>query len=1100
MFYNADYRAYLFNYKQILFMKKVLMIITASLFVSVSAIAQTKTVTGKVIGGDDKQGVPGATVLVKETGTGVATDDNGNYSIQVTNGQTLQFSAIGYLEQSIVTGDDNVIDVTIEVGTTTLDESIVVAYGTSVKEAITGAVSTVSARNIETRALTSITSAIDGQVAGVMLQNSGRPGSSPTIRIRGISTVNGDNDGAPLYVVDGIVMSGNETDINPQDIESISILKDATSAALYGSRAAGGVILITTKKGKNKSLSVRANAFLGAYSRGIPEYDVVNASEFMEVMWTGYRNYLISNPDMKDGSGNRYTVATANPVATANLVPTYLKYNIFDKPSDALFDANGKFIAEINPKYNDLDWWKAIERTGLRQDYSVSGDAATDKSDFYFSLSMLDEKSNIKWADYQRFTGRVNVNFTPKKWLKLGVSANGSYQIYNNVSEGNSSYANPVYYARYMSPIYPIYKHDENGDFVLNENGGKIYDRGSDLGRPQNLDRHVIWELGLDRDETIRSTIGTTAYADINFLNDFHFIIKGNASIRNSENRTYNNAIIGDGSGNAGRAGRIMYRYLDYTAMEQITWGKNFEKHHVDALIGHENYSNNLIYTDLYKTSETFANAYELINFTEMVRLNGYDQNLRGESYLSRIRYNYDTKYYAEIAYRRDAVSRFHPNNRWGNFWSLGASWSIHKEEFMSALEFVNSLKLRASYGEVGNDASAARYAYMGLYSLGQNANTGSAYKSQNEARGIKWESTNSLNVALEGQLLNRIDFTLEYYRKLSHDLIFSVYNPLSAGATSTSSAVSTQLKNIGDMLNYGFEISANVDIIKKRDLLWKASFSGTFQKNKIVTLPEQNRKEGIIIGAQKLMEGHSRYSFWVYQFAGVDQMNGKGLYIIDDEKYYVGSTPVDGKSQIPDERITAINGKNYADSYTYAKKDWNGTSLPSFFGSVGTSISWKDFSVSVLCTYSLGGKMMDGPYNALMTVSSSPGAIHRDALKAWNGIPAGMTETSPDRLDKNGIPAIDWYRQNSYTSTTASNFLHNASYFSFRNISIAYKLPKKWLGSLDISDVTVSLSAENLYTITSLKGLNPQQYLDGITENIMNYNRTISVGLNVKF
>ncbi|MDR0420643.1 MAG: SusC/RagA family TonB-linked outer membrane protein [Prevotellaceae bacterium] len=1081
-------------------MKKVLMFFVTCLFVSVSAIAQTKTVTGKVIGGDDRQGVPGATVQVKDTNTGVAANDDGNYSIQVAKGQTLQFSAIGYSEQSVVVSDDDVIDVTLNVDATSLNEAIVVAYGVSKKEAITGAVSTVSASNIETRALTSVTSAIDGRVTGVQFQNSGIPGSSPTIRIRGISTVNGDNNGEPLYVVDGIVMSGNETDINPQDIENISILKDATSAALYGSRAANGVILITTKKGKSKTMSVRANAFVGIYSRGIPEYDVLNASEFMEVMWTGYRNYLISNPDMKDGNGNRYTIATANPVATANLIPGYLKYNVFDKPDNALFDANGKLIAKVNPKYTDLDWWKPIERTGLRQEYSVSGDAATDKSDFYFSLSLLDEKSNIKWSDYQRFTGRVNVNFTPKTWLKLGVSINGSYQKYNNISTASSAYANPIYYARYMSPIYPVYQHDENGDFALDENGNRIYDRGSILGRPQNLNRHILWELDLDKNKTVRSTIGTTAYADIKFLKDFHFTIKGNASIRNSENRTYNNAIIGDGTGNHGRAGRTMYRYLDYTAMEQLTWEKNFEKHHVDALVGHENYSNNYVYTDLYKSKEIFSDAYELINFTEMIRMNGYSNNLRGESYLSRVRYNYDTKYYAEISYRRDAVSRFHPDNRWGNFWSFGASWSIHKEEFMSSLDFVNTLRLRASYGEVGNDASATRYAYMGLYALGQNAGLGSAYKNQNAAHNIKWESTNSISVALEGRLLNRLNFMFEYYRKKSHDLIFKVYNPLSAGGTSISRAESTQLKNIGDMLNHGFEISADIDIIRKNNLTWNASFAGTFQKNKILTLPEQNRKDGIVSGAQKIMEGHSRYSFWVYQFAGVDQMNGHALYLIDDNKYYTGSAPVEGKSMIPNARVTTINGKDYTDSYTYAKKDWGGTSLPKFFGSIGTSLSWKNFSFSILCTYSLGGKVLDQPYNTLMSVTSMPNAIHKDALKAWNGIPAGMTETSPDRLKKNGIPAIDWYRQNSYITSMSSNFLHNSSYFSFRNVSISYRLPKAWLRSLDISDVTVSLSAENLYTFTSMKGLNPQQYLDGITENIMNYNRTISAGLNIKF
>jgi hypothetical protein len=594
--------------------------------------------------------------------------------------------------------------------------------------------------------------------------------------------------------------------------------------------------------------------------------------------------------------------------------------------------------------------------------------------------------------------------------------------------------------------------------------------------------------------------MGTNAYADVKFLSDFHFIIKGDVSVRNQENRTYNNAIIGDGKGNNGRGARTLYRYLNYTAMQQLTWDKNFDKHHVDILVGHENYANNYVYTHLYKTNEVFPNAYEMVNYTEIVDLDGYDYNLRGESYLSRARYNYEEKYFAEIALRRDAVSRFHPNHRWGNFWSVGASWSIHKEEFMSKFEFVDALRLRASYGEVGNDGSAGTYAYMGLYLLNQNANLGAAYKNQNEANNIKWESTNSISTALEGRLFKRLNFTLEYYRKLSHDLIFSVYNPLSAGATSSSSAVSTQLKNIGDMLNSGFEISVDADVIKKQDLRWNVSYTGSFQKNEVKTLPEQNRKEGIISGSQKVMEGYSRYEFWVYQFAGVDQMNGHALYLIDDNKYYVGTTPVDGKSKIPDANVVAINGKDYTDLFTYAKRDWSGSSLPTFFGSIGTSVTWKDFTFSALCTYSLGGKMYDQPYNSLMSVGSSPSAIHKDALKAWNGIPDGMTETSPNRIDPNGIPAIDWYRNSQFYSSMNQKRLFDASYFSFRNVSIAYNLPKAWLKNLDITGISVSLTAENLYTITAMKGLNPQQYLDGVTENIMNYNRTISLGINVKF
>ncbi|MDR2562532.1 MAG: SusC/RagA family TonB-linked outer membrane protein [Prevotellaceae bacterium] len=1062
--------------------------------------AQLREISGTV--SERGAPLPGVTIGVKGTNVAVVTDGNGRYQIAVPDEAVLKFSLMGMKTEEITVGERSTVNVEMSEEATQLSEVVVVAYGTALKESITGAVATVSSQSIEKRSLTSIAGVLDGQASGVLVNNSGTPGSSPTIRIRGFSTVNGDN--SPLYVIDGIPLSrstteGNITDLNSQDIENISVLKDAASAALFGSRASNGVILITTKQGKNRGLTLRANAYMGMYTRGIPEYETLNAREFMEVMWTGYRNYLVSNPDMKDAANNRYTLETAAPFASENLVNSYLKYNIFDKPANQLFDQNGKLTANINPKYNDLDWWAPIERTGFRQDYTVSGDAISDKSKLYFSLGYLDEKSNIIYADYQRFTGRINVSITPKTWLQTGVSMNGSYQNFSNISDGNTGFVNPIYYARNMSPIYPIYEHDANGDFVLDAQGNRKYDDGSVLSRPQNLNRHILWELDLNRDKTVRSTLGSNAFAIVKFAKDFTFTVKGDVSLRNQENSTYSNSEIGDGK-SQGRAGRTGYRYLDYTAMQQLAWDKNFDKHHVDILLGHENYSNNYVYTDLYKTTEKFANQYELKNFSEMVRLNGYDTNLRGESYLSRARYNYDSKYFVDASLRGDAVSRFHPDRRWGSFWSLGGSWSIHKEDFMASFRAINSLKIRASYGQVGNDASAARYAYMGLYDLSQNANIGALYKTQNEAANIKWESTNSTSVAIEGRLLNRLNFSAEWYNKLSHDLIFRVYNPLSAGATSTSAAESVQLKNIGDVVNRGVELSFDVDVMQRRDLTWNVSFTGAWQQNEVLTLPEQNRKDGIIDGTKKIMEGHSIYSYWLYQFAGVDRMNGHALYFIDDEKYYTGTVAVDGKTQIPDQYVVEINGKKYSEHYTYARRDWSGTSLPSFFGSFGSSLTWRNLTVSMLCTWSLGGKVFDQSYNSLMSVTSSPNSIHRDALKAWNGAPAGMTETSPDRIDPKGIPAIDWYRRSQLYSSSANNHLINASYLSIRNLNIAYRLPKRWVETIDLSDVSISLSGENLYTFTALKGLNPQQQLNGVTSNIMNYNRTISVGLNVKF
>ena len=764
---------------------KRLTLLSACLFMCTFMLtAQLREVSGLV----SERGVPlpGVTVGVKGTNVAAVSNENGRYHIAVPADAVLRFSLLGMKTVEVAVEQRTTVDVAMVEEATQLTEVVVVAYGTALKESITGAVATVSSQSIEKRSLTSIAGVLDGQASGVLVNNSGAPGASPTIRIRGFSTVNGDN--APLYVVDGVPLSGNVTDLNSQDIESISVLKDAASAALFGSRAANGVILITTRQGKNRGLSLRANAYMGIYSRGIPEYETLNAGEFMEVMWTGYRNYLVSNPDMHDANNDRYTLATAAPIASANLVSDYIKYNVFDKPADQLFDQNGKLTAKINPKYTDLDWWGPIERTGFRQDYTVSGDASSEKSKLYFSVGYLDEKSNIIKADFQRFTGRINVSMTPKTWLQTGIALSGSYQNYSNISDSHTGYANPIYFARNMAPIYPIYEHDANCNFVLDSQRNRLYDGGNNLSRPQNLNRHILWELDLNKDNTVRSTLGSNAFVNIKFAKHFTFTVKGDVSMRNQENRTYNNSEIGDGK-DQGRASRTAYRYLDYTAMQQLTWDRDFDKHHVDVLLGHENYSKNYVYTYLYKTTEKFANQYELNNFSEMVSLNGYDTNLRGESYLSRARYNYSGKYFVDASLRSDAVSRFHPDRRWGNFWSMGASWSIHKEDFMSALHAINSLKLRASYGQVGNDASAARYAYMGLYSLSQNSNVGASYKSQNEAANIKWESTNSTSIAVEGRLFCRVNFSAEWYNKLSHDLIFQVYNPLSAGATSTSAA-----------------------------------------------------------------------------------------------------------------------------------------------------------------------------------------------------------------------------------------------------------------------------------------------------------------------
>src|SRR5699024_1757335 len=567
--------------------------------------------------------------------------------------------------------------IALEADSNVMDEVLVVAYGTASKESITGAVTSIDSKSIAKRAITSATSALEGAAAGIQVNNtSGQPGDGPSIRIRGFTSINASN--APLVVLDGVPYGGNMSDISPNDIESISVLKDASASTLYGNRASNGVILIRTKGGKGNSgmnLSVKQ----GLWTRGISEYDRVGPDEFMEVMWQGYRNSLLTND-------SAMSIAEANSIASNSLVDDFLKLNIYNLPNDELFTADGKLNpnAHVLPGYRgDLDWYDGIERTGYRQEYNVSARNSNDRGNIFYSAGYLDEEGYIKRAGLERFNARINTEYQANDWLNLGMRLSGSHQKQTSLSASTgsaNSFVNPYMYARNIAPIYPVHLHDQKtGDFILDAEGNKIYDGGEDT-RNQYVGRHTVWENELDRQRSFRNTLNGQLFADITFLKDFTFSVVGDLNVRNSEARSYNNAIIGDGAGNGGRASRSVYRYKNYTGQQLLNWNKSFGKHNVEALVGHESYSDQYNYLYGYKTTETFAGKEDFINFTEITRLYDYKHIYTTEGYLSRAKYNFDQKYFAEASFRRDGSSKFSKNKRWGNFWSIGGSWIITKE------------------------------------------------------------------------------------------------------------------------------------------------------------------------------------------------------------------------------------------------------------------------------------------------------------------------------------------------------------------------------------------------------------------------------------
>ena len=1081
----------------------VMLIAVFCLLFGGKALAQS-TVSGTVFSSEDDSPIIGASIKIQGTKMGAATDIDGKFRLEnVKKGATLVVTYIGMQTKTVKAGENMKIYLTSD--SKSLDEVVVqVAYGAAKKSTLTGAVTQVDSKQIEVRPVSSVTSALEGTTSGVQINSTyGQPGEEPSIRIRGFGTVNGS--ATPLYVLDGVPFGGNISDLNSNDIESITVLKDAASCALYGNRASNGVILITTKRGKGEKMAFNLKVNQGTYSRGIKEYKVLNAKEFMETSWLNLRNSRISAGDDQ---------ATANAYASKNLINDELYLNIYNKADDQLFDANGKLVsdAQILDGYaDDLDWYDNAIRDGYRQEYNFSGSQASAKSDYYFSVGYLNEKGYVTNSDFDRLTGRAAMNFHPKKWLNTGFTISGSHQK-SNITNGNSSasYTNAFMFCRDIAPIYPVHLHNADGSYQLDSFGNKQYDSGSYtdengnpvLTRNQYQDRHVIWENELNENKSFRNTLQSSAYMDLKFLNDFTFTVKGELNVRNNENRTYNSALIGDGKGNNGRTKRTIYRYKNYTFQQQLNWNHTFGNHTVGVLLGHENYSYFYDYTYIYKTNQTFAGQDNLDNFTNLTNGSGYSNRYRTESYLGRIRYDYQEKYNVEASFRRDGSSRFAKESRWGNFGSIGASWVVTKEDFMKPISWVNNLKLRADYGLVGNDAGASYYSYMALYASNQNHNKGAYYLSQLANTKLKWETGASFGIGVDARLFNRWNISAEYFDKRNKDLLFDVYLPLSAGATSSSSAEATITENMGTISNRGFEINTDVDIFKNKDWTVNLSANASFIKNKIVELPEQD-KDGIISGIYKIAEGKSRYEFFTYTYVGVDQMTGNSLYKANLENYHVttadGQTVGNADGNDISKYVTQIGNEYYVNNTSYALKEYHGSAIPKVYGSFAPSVRYKDLSLSLMFTYSIGGKVYDAVYSSLMSTGTSPSNYHKDILKSWSEIPSGMTEDSQDRIWYGGIPQIN----SSMTSTnnaTSSRWLTDASYLVLKNINMSYSLPKAWVNALTLESIRLNLSCENAFTCSKRRGMNPQQSFNGYQYNYLVTPRVFTIGVDVKF
>lgn len=1134
-------------------MKRFSLLLVSLLMLCTAAYAQI-AIHGTVVQAGDNEPIIGASVTVVGTKTGTATDIDGRFTINVPNANSqLQISYIGMTPVTVTASNGMVVE--MYSNSQDLDEVVVVAYGTAKKSELTGAVSQVTSQQIEARPVTSVTSALEGTTTGLVVNSTyGQPGQDAGIRIRGFSSINGSNE--PLYVIDGVPYGGNISDLNSADIESITVLKDATSAALYGSRAGNGVILINTKKGRLDKTRVNASVMLGTYNRGIPEYDRMDAHQWMNAMMQSYTRqhyYTSTNPN--------YTMSDAISEAGAGIITNYLRYNIFNKADDALFNGY-RMVADAQIKSDiagDLDWFDAAIRRGFRQEYTLSGDGGSQKANYYFSASYMKEDGYTKESGFERLTGRAKVNLEPVKWFRTGLMVAGSHQLTRFHTDNENGYKNAFGYCRNIAPIYPIHLHDlstPTGAFVLDENGKKVYDSGDTqivngveyrMNRPQYAGRHYLWETELDMDKTHRNTLNGQLFTTFVLPFGFDVTLKGDLNVRNTENRTYDNATIGDGMGNNGRTKRIIYRYKNWTLQQLINWNRTFaDRHTIEVLLGHEAYYYKYNYLYGFKANESIPGQIDMINFSDINNLYDYENNERKESYLGRVRYILDDKYNLEASFRRDGSSRFHPDYRWGNFYSVGFSWIMSREEFIRQQEWINNLKFRLAYGEVGNDRSADYYSYMPLYDITVNGGMGALVKSQNAADKLSWESVRNLSVGLEGRLFNRFNFSLEFFNKASHDLIFSLSQPLSAGATSTSSAVSSLMVNLGNMYNRGIEFSGDVDIVKTRDFRFNLGVNMTYLRNKITKMPDvynvsdvmSEYKAGYQSGQYNYREGKSMYSFYTYSYKGIDDMTGKSLYVFNDEEYYIpgllfqgkntGAMSSDDLNSLVGDRIAMnpanyviIDGVPYVYNTSYAKRQWHGSAVPKFYGSFNPTIDFKNFTLSAILSFQLGGKCIDWSYQGLTTMGGSPSAMHADLVNAWvkdlDGTAVTYTEEQlqnltvadaygnsyvnypASRLDPNGTPAV-YSDYSSNSNATSDRYITSSNYFIVKNIGLTYHLPKTILDKIGFTNISLNATVENLFTKSARKGMNPQQNWSGYVGDLLVTPRVFSFGVKMGF
>ena len=1058
-----------------LMVRKIVLLLVASLTCGLLASAQTKQVSGTV---KDANGnaIVGATVIVDGTTIGTNTGTDGSFRISAPANGNLLVSFIGYEDQKIAIAGKTNIEVVLQDNYTAIEGVTVQTFGELKKKDLTGSITAVTAKDLQKMTVSSVANALEGAVPGIQsYSTTGQPGTDAAIYIRGIGSINGNQ--AALIVVDGVPYSSALSSINPLDIESVVVSKDAAANALYGSRAANGVIFVTTKKGaRNQKANITFEAKWGWNEMGVGEHETMqNPGDYYEWTYAGLYNYFaVNNPGVSHD-------ALAN-AAYRNLFPMTGNYMAYKLPEgETLIDfATGKINPNAQLLYAD-NYDDYLFTKQFRQEYTLSISGGNDKVDYYVSGNFLDDPSYVIMSSFKRYSGRAAVNAQVTNWMKLGTNVSYSRRDTDDPGFGDGANTGNVFiWTQWQAPVVPFYARDLDGNIRYNPDGTMMYENGGgrtlspygetyDMFNALNNYANPMESMSRDVNNMIRDNIYANAYVDITFLKDFKFT--ANFTLDNVYNYTtyFQNNEYGYGTSLNGFVQKSVSHYNSYNTQQMLNYKKSInDLHNVDVMIGHEFNKTDNNSLAAYKTNIFYPGVPELGNAVSAYLDSSTSERVITslEGYFARANYNYDDRYFLSLSYRYDGSSLF-KYNKWGHFWSVGGSWRITQEEFMKHALWVNDLRLRATYGVSGNQLNSA-YPYTNLWSIGESNGQPTISQSSVGNPDLSWERNNQVDVGLDFRLWDRVYGSFDWYNRRTHDLIWNRPTPASTG-------LSSRLENVGVLQNSGFEFDITVDLIKSRNVYWNVGINGAFAQNKLIDYPSELGNAALggdyVSGAFLRGKGKSYYNLYLFDYAGVDPETG-------GELYWKNTTDSEGN----------VTGRELTSNFAEADQYEMGDALPDMTGGLRTTFRWKGLDLNIQTAFQICGKQWDGASANMYGPGRVMFAVSDDLIgNTWT---AENPNAEFPMLMNNGT----W----NFPASNVNALYRDASYFSLKNLNVGYTLPQKWTSKLSIESLRIFFNADNLCFVSAHDGFDPRMGFSSMSGFIFPQARTFTFGVTI--